>query len=803
MSLPSHFFAMLVRCWIAVVLVTSAMIGAAPGAAPITGPEWIAAEVQVDDADATTEDADESVFREASLQPQPQFTPTPQVAPPIQSPPARGFSDVAPGVAAAGRSARVIPPPVLGVSRTTNQQALLRASTDAGNLLGESPSVLGISTQRRTSIITDTRIRGDRVGVLAASGSYWVPARLDMDTALSKFDSYNIESIAVIKGPYTVLAGPGRNFVEFDLLPALRFEDGPHSEATTGLTYKTNGEQWHGRQNFVVGGPQWGARVDYNHRTGSDYVAGNDAVIPASYKSRELLLSLGYTFEDESRLDFHYLRLDQTDVELPGQALDIDFLATDGFELTFVEANPLWGDSREFEAWHNRTRFEGDNLRASKRRQFPVYDLFDFRAATDVDSASTGASVANVWGDDDTLQLLLGVDVRYVKQELNEISSGRIGIIRFVDANSPVPRSDWTNPGLFAEVRAPLAEDLRVTTGARFDYVHTDVLEDPDELEMLGTQLPQASLADIVGSGRFSQDFHLILGYVTAEYTVSPQLTLKLGGGHGERAPNLTELYAAQPFMFLLQNGLNIVTGDPRLKEEKAWQVDLGARYDAGGLRLEGAAFHAWVEDYITFENMRSTPDQVDLKFVNTDLATLAGVELSAEWDVETWLTPFATLQYVAGRDRTRRGDFATRPNSPGMPSERVPGLPRGSFSGVPASDAEPLPGIAPLESRLGIRLQEPGDRSRVGMEIAARVVDNQDRVATSLRETPTPGFTIWDLRVQARPRENLTLIGGVENILDRTYREHLDFRPLSPTLAALPVFRPGVNFYFGSELRY
>ncbi len=39
----------------------------------------------------------------------------------------------------------------------------------------------------------------------------------------------------------------------------------------------------------------------------------------------------------------------------------------------------------------------------------------------------------------------------------------------------------------------------------------------------------------------------------------------------------------------------------------------------------------------------------------------------------------------------------------------------------------------------------------------------------------------------------------GVENIFDRLYREHLDFRNQS----GLSVFQPGATFYLGANLTY
>ena len=84
-------------------------------------------------------------------------------------------------------------------------------------------------------------------------------------------------------------------------------------------------------------------------------------------------------------------------------------------------------------------------------------------------------------------------------------------------------------------------------------------------------------------------------------------------------------------------------------------------------------------------------------------------------------------------------------------------------------------------------------------MELTARIVNDQRRVATSLLETSTSGFTVWDLRTFWRATDCLLVVAGVENFTDKQYREHLDFRAEN----GIAVYQPGVNFYFGSELSY
>lgn len=690
-------------------------------------------------------------------------------------------------------------------------EAILRATTDAGNLLGESPSILGVEAPRRTPIITGTRIRGGRDGELAASGSYWVPARMDLDTALSKMDSRMIDDVIVIKGPYSVIYGPGFHFVDTQLIRSDRYEDGMEWHGSSSFDYKVNGEQWYGRQTMRGGDSDWGVFVGYGHRTGNDYATGDGVSMPSSYKSRDLDVALGGDLTPESSIEFNYLRLDQTDVEFPGQAFDIDFLVTDGYEMEYVVQDQPDFDRMALDTWYNRTRFAGSAQRPGKKRQFPIYGRREFIGNTDVDSMSTGYRWATSWGDPDHQQLSVGSDLRYINQELNEITSGVVGNTIWFDKNSPIPRSHWSNPGLFVEWIQHASDQLLLSCGTRVDLVSTNIDDDAEKLAEIGPEDIRYSF--VVGSDDYDRDFELVAIHATATYEINRCWTTSLACGYAERAPTLTELYAGKPFMFLLQNGLNTVTGDPRLKKERLWQIDAALAYNAGRFRSGINAYHAWIEDYITFENIGIFPlgfggaEQVNLKFVNTNLATIAGFEFHMEYDLAPRLLSFATLQYIGGRDQDRDGDFATKPATPNSPSIREPGLARGSYGGAfgsmqpdPGAPAEPLPNIRPLESRIGVRLHDDSDQPAWFIELAMRIVDDQSRIATSLFETPTPGFAVWDLRSFWKATDRLLIVAGVENFTDRNYQEYLDFRSQGDALA---VFQPGINFYFGSELAY
>jgi len=111
--------------------------------------------------------------------------------------------------------------------------------------------------------------------------------------------------------------------------------------------------------------------------------------------------------------------------------------------------------------------------------------------------------------------------------------------------------------------------------------------------------------------------------------------------------------------------------------------------------------------------------------------------------------------------------------------------------------DPRRLPGPRQIEIAVDSRYHDVDlPQHRVG-QIEVTVLEAQNRVATSLGELPTPGFTTYDLRSYWLANEYVVLTAGVENFTDKFYREHLDVR------AGNVLFQKGINFYFGLQLQY
>ncbi len=163
--------------------------------------------------------------------------------------------------------------------RVDGREALPKSTTDLGDLLKKSLTVPSVQVQAKTPIVHDPRVRGSRVGSLAAAGSHWIPARADLDTIVSKFDSRQVASAEVISGPYTSLLGPGFAFIDVEFYGSPRYAQGVEAHGSTDLEYRANGAQHFGQQSFLLGSQDWGARFSYANRGGNDYYDGSQSLI--------------------------------------------------------------------------------------------------------------------------------------------------------------------------------------------------------------------------------------------------------------------------------------------------------------------------------------------------------------------------------------------------------------------------------------------------------------------------------------------------------------------------------------------
>jgi iron complex outermembrane receptor protein len=324
------------------------------------------------------------------------------------------------------------------------------------------------------------------------------------------------------------------------------------------------------------------------------------------------------------------------------------------------------------------------------------------------------------------------------------------------------------DPGLYSETTLLWTTYWTMTAGGRVDFAHTTAKSPTAEYpQTLGTALDQGDM--------------LYAGYLTNALDLSSNWTTHVGVGYSEITPDLFQRYANGVLLGVIQSGFSRIFGKPSLPKERLLQVDWDVEAKFDRLRGRAGVFYGWLYDYATYEaNVITEPSGARLLYAtSTDRAALHGFELYGEYDVCPRVTPFGSMRYVRGED---------------------------------CVISQPLPQIPPLEATVGLRLEDTEAVRPWGLEYGVRMVAGQDRIAFLRRrvitgveplEYPTSGFTTAYVRGYITPTPNLHIIGGIDNLFDRSYVEHLNLRlaPQGPNVAT-PVLSPGITPYLAVEWR-
>ncbi|MEO8195099.1 MAG: TonB-dependent receptor [Thermoanaerobaculia bacterium] len=325
-------------------------------------------------------------------------------------------------------------------------------------------------------------------------------------------------------------------------------------------------------------------------------------------------------------------------------------------------------------------------------------------------------------------------------------------------AQASLPGTSQDGTALFAVLDRPLGERLSLTTGARVERV--SAAADP--------ALADTSLYFAYHRTRSTSADDTLLS-ANAGLNWKPrdpwEITVQLGSA--ERAPDPQERYFS-----LRRMGTDWV-GNPDLAAPRQSQLDLGASYRGERFTLEVSGWAARIDDAVTVVDgtrlvmVPGIMNQHARTYVNHD-TRMWGAEVAALAPLGRHVALYATVAWVRGaRDLAREIGIIDRD----------------------------LPEQPPFSGRLSLRW-EPG---RWYAEVEGVAAAEQQRVDSGLQETPTPGWAIANLRGGIE-LGRFWLIGGLDNLFDRTYREHLSYQR-DPFRAGVAVPEPGRSFSL--TLRY
>jgi len=216
-----------------------------------------------------------------------------------------------------------------------------------------------------------------------------------------------------------------------------------------------------------------------------------------------------------------------------------------------------------------------------------------------------------------------------------------------------------------------------------------------------------------------------------------------VGLGYVERMPDYWELFTPK-------SGNGNPNTFKNIDTEKTLQLDFGYQHEHGAFSSWASAYAGLINDYILTKYTSMT----DAHTRNVD-ATIAGAEVGMGYQFTDALQADMSAMYAWGENTT---------------------------------DNTPLPQISPLEGRLNLRYVQ--DRYTLGALL--RVVDGQSRISKDegnivgydLKESS--GFGVLSLNGSYNLNKSVDVSVGIDNVLDKTYTEHLNKMGASGT--GLPV---------------
>jgi iron complex outermembrane receptor protein len=323
-----------------------------------------------------------------------------------------------------------------------------------------------------------------------------------------------------------------------------------------------------------------------------------------------------------------------------------------------------------------------------------------------------------------------------------------------------IPGVDSSSAGIYADYRKPLSDRFRLELGGRVDRTHTqgDPTRANTDLYYAYNSTRSLSRTDVHYSGS-----------TRMVYSITDGVEISGGIGRTARIPDAMERY------FSLRRAGSDWVGNPELEPSRNTGIDGELALRHRGFSLTSIAYSNWISNYITVR--RASKLHMLPGIMNSDArsyenvgARIYGTEMHMVYSMTSQLYLSSGLSYARG----------TKNQEPD----------KGIFS---ANLAE----MPPLSSSTSLRF----DTGRISAEVEGVFAGRQSHVDADLREEPTAGYGVANIRLGAH-WNRIALVLGLNNVFDRLFREHLSYQR-DPFRSGVRVFEPGRNVFANLSYRF
>lgn len=295
------------------------------------------------------------------------------------------------------------------------------------------------------------------------------------------------------------------------------------------------------------------------------------------------------------------------------------------------------------------------------------------------------------------------------------------------------PESNRYVAGLFANYSRYLSDNIKVNATLSSEYSATQMVSNNGKQQFT------------VFGNTIKDSYNKVLtnGNINLKYHVSKHWQTEFGVGYGERLPTITEQFGF--YLFNAKDGYDYI-GQPDIVKEKAFQGNVAVSYHKKAFKTRYFAQWSHIKDYIYGEYKADIPQmnlyaQGTKQYINLNYANIFTNHLELLYTPITALTLMSVNQFTYGIN----------------------------------VNSKALPQIAPLSSTNVVQWQKKKVRCNFEMIFSAK----QNRIDTNYGETTTSAYTLFNVKAHYVPnigQQQLELMAGIDNLTNKTYREHLDW---------------------------
>lgn len=430
------------------------------------------------------------------------------------------------------------------------------------------------------------------------------PSRMDAPSSYISPETFDV--LTVVKGPQTVLWGPGASagVVRFERLrPELTGTGAKGSASVLAGSHGRNDQ----RAEVEAGNEQVYVRANANRSHSDDYEDGTGRTVPSAYEKWNTDVALGWTPDADTWVELSAGAGDG-EARYGARGMDGTQFRRESLGLRLEKRNLMpWLTKLQAQWYRHSADHVMDNFTL---RTPPSTGMMAGGRASNVRRVTTGGRMAATLQPMDGLEITTGVD------GFDSPHDKRMGTPAMpYQAQARVRDAKLRNWGWFAESAWQASARTRWVAGLRLDQ---------SDAWRYGTSMTEHRSEDWLPSG-----------FVRWEHTLAQGTTVYVGLGHVQRFADYWELIS--PGNSAADKG----NAFQHLQPEKTTQLDVGAQWKSDRAQAWASAYVGRVQDYILFDyaGMASQVRNVD--------ARTAGLELGGQYQLSPAWTAQATLAAV------------------------------------------------------------------------------------------------------------------------------------------------------------